>query len=160
MAASALLAQLALCRLWKEMRDTSFPLVSLHPFKCSRPAAWQFLGRCPRRLGMEMNSLASWIDEEFWCCSSLSWPDVLFVSQWSMHSWGLCICVCWLGYRSFPRALFESDSVDVCITISGASHASRVISSLRNRWCYIGFYNYKLIMIEVMVMESVQSTHC
>lgn len=158
MAASALLAHLTLCRLWREMRHTSFPPLPLSiPVKCSRPPEWQFLGRCPQRSGMETNSLASGIDEDFWCCSSLSlsWPDVLCVSHWSTH---MCVyltvkeCVCALTWV-FPRAPFESDSVDVCFRISGASHALTVTSSLWSRWCCIDLYNRNLIIIAIMEGE-------
>lgn len=44
--------------------------------------------------------------------------------------------------------------------LQGVSHASRATSSFRNRWCYVGLYNYKLIIIATMGMKKVQSTHC
>lgn len=74
MAASALLAHLSRCRLWKEMRYRSFPPLSLHPFKRSQLPGWQFLGRCPRTPRMETNFLASGIWWRIWCGSLLS-PD-------------------------------------------------------------------------------------
>lgn len=134
MAASAQLAHLTLCRLWREMRHTSFPPLSLHPLQHSLSPRWQFLGRCLLHSGMETNSLASGIDEEFWCCSSFSWPDVLCVSHWSTHT---CVyltaedskCALTRLYISFPRALFQSGSVDVCFRISRcvACHKGHII---------------------------------
>lgn len=110
---------------------------------------------------METNSLASGIDKE---SGSPRSPDQMFcvycpeehtcvylTAVSSVHS-----CTD-LGTYFSPRDHLNQ-VVSTCVSgLQGVSRASRATSSFRNRWCYIGLHNYKLIIIAVMGTYRVQS---